>query len=58
MNPSMQTNNNNMQTINSRAVTAHSPEKYRMSNLNNAKISSNTNYELKDSGFSSNFNIL
>jgi hypothetical protein len=55
MNPSMQTNTNNLQSHNTRVTTANSPDKLRMSNLNNAKISSNTNYELKDSGFSSNF---
>jgi hypothetical protein len=54
MNPSMPGTTNNIQTMNSRTVTGHSPDRYRMSNLNNAKISSNTNYELKDSGFSSN----
>ena len=43
MNPSMQTNTNNIQSHNTRVTTANSPDKLRMSNLNNAKISSNTN---------------
>jgi len=50
MNSAIPGSTNTLHTINTRT---NNSEACRRNNLNNAKISSNTNYEIKDSGFSS-----
>jgi hypothetical protein len=56
MNPVMSGTTNMNQAGNTRQSSSNNFEKHITSTLNNAKISSTTNYEIKDSGFSSNNN--